>query len=814
VAEKKGTSKFLETRYFGLVIGLLVFVLLTALTFGTILITQIDQKLLDFNFRLKSTIHATNVQEGVSVVQANPRISPDIMIIGIDDKALARFGRWPFARRRHADLVNAFARIKNQGDRERALFLDIFFIEPSETPEDDALLVSSMKQNGRVFLETVLSLEANPPGTDQEFYGREDVLNQSVGKITNIKGDWLKVSTFFGVDSPLKPYGRAIHGYGHANFLNDSDEVYRRQPLVAKLSELIAEIPLDELSIDIPLDRTNFERLAWVDKSNVSHEVPYPLTASVLADLKGKMANSAPPKVETSADGKTQKSFFVVREYRDTFVPSITLSLALEYMHKRLSDIQVVLGKYILIPNPQKFNLDTQQWEPYKLTVTPPQYDKDGNLVKDGVYKTLTEMRIPIDEAGAMVVNFMGPRSSANLDEQQTYPVRSYAGYAGSVTSPDPAKWPPTKKVGNMILMVGPFAQGIAQDEKPTPYGLMYGVEIHANALNTILMNNFLHFIDPWLETVLLFLIVMLTALMVSRLSTIWSLVISISLILVYFFVYLVVFEYYDTALNFFGPALGIFICFLAVVAYRTVFEERDKRRIRDMFGKYVSPAVVDEILQAPPELGGVDKELTVFFSDIRGFTTLSESMTPQALVNHLNLYLTAMTDLILDYKATLDKYVGDEIMCFWGAPVPQEEHALLACKCALKQIEVLNKMNAAWPREKRINIGIGINTGIMTVGNMGSIGRMNYTLTGDMCNLGARLEGTNKEYSTTIIISEFTYAQVKDRVVARELDNIRVKGKNKPVLIYELVDVPEGLEPPKGDGGSRKVTAKAGAGA
>ena len=129
---------------------------------------------------------------------------------------------------------------------------------------------------------------------------------------------------------------------------------------------------------------------------------------------------------------------------------------------------------------------------------------------------------------------------------------------------------------------------------------------------------------------------------------------------------------------------------------------------------------------------------------------------------------------------------------------MPQEEHALLACKCALRQIEVLNKMNSEWPPEKRISIGIGINTGIMTVGNMGSIGRMNYTLMGDMCNLGARLEGTNKQYSTTIIISEFTYAQVKDRVIARELDNIRVKGKNKPVLIYELIDVIDGLEPPK----------------
>jgi adenylate cyclase len=814
VAEKKGASKFFETRYFGLAIGFLVFCILLALNFGTILINQIEQKLLDFNFRLKNTVSATRVQEGVSVIQANPRISPDILIIGIDDKALARFGRWPFPRRRHADLVNAFSRIKNQAERERALFLDIFFIEPSEAAENDALLVSAIRANGRVFLETVLTLNEDPPGTSKEFFGRQDALYRNAGSITNIKGDWLKVSTFLGVDSPLKPYAAATHGYGHANFLPDVDQVYRRQPLVAKLSQLEEEIPLDQLTVNQHIDRSSFERLAWIDKANNVHEVQYPLTPAVLADLKRQMERSAPLKIEESADSKTQKSYYVVREYRDTFLPSITLSLALDSMHKSLSDIEVLLGRYVRIPDPQMYNLQTQQWEPYKLTVRPPQYDKDGNLVKDGVYKSVTELRIPIDETGAMAINFMGPRSSANPDEHQTFPVRSYAGYAGTITSEDPAKWPRTKAVANKILMVGPFAQGMAEDEKPTPFGLMYGVEIHANALNTILMNNYLYFMEPWEVTILLFAIVMLTALMVSRLSTIWSLVISIGIILVYFFVYLLVFEKYDTVLNFFAPALGIFLCFLAVVAYRTVFEERDKRRIRDMFGKYVSPAVVDEILQAPPELGGVDKELTVFFSDIRGFTTLSESMTPQELVNHLNLYLTAMTDLILDYKGTLDKYVGDEIMCFWGAPLPQEDHALLACKCALKQIEVLNRMNAAWPPERRITIGIGINTGIMTVGNMGSIGRMNYTLMGDMCNLGARLEGTNKQYFTTIIISEYTYAQVKDRVIARELDNIRVKGKNRPVLIYELIDVPEGLEPPVGDGAPVKSRARAGAGA
>jgi adenylate cyclase len=798
MAEKKAASKFLETRYFGLVIGLLVFLLLFALSSGTVLVKSLEQKMLDLNFRFKNTVSGTRVQEGVSVVQANPRISPDILIVGIDDKALDRFGRWPFPRYRHADLINAFSRIKNQGERERALFVDVFFSEPSEVPEDDALLVSSIKNSNRVFLETVLLPGENAPQTDAEFFGREDILSSHIGSISNIKGDWLNVSTFYGLEAaPLKPYAAATYGYGHANFLGDADQNYRRQPLVAKLSHLEKEIPLDELTVAEPIDRANFEHLSWIDKNNGIHNVPYPLTPGVLDTLKREMAGSAPLKVVEATDTAPAKSYYVVRKYKDTFIPSITLSLSLEYMHKKMSDLEVVLGQYIRIPSPEKFNVDTQQWEKYSLMDSPAQVDKDGNVVKPAVMRTISEVVIPIDVTGAMLINFMGDPSSANPEEHQTYPVRSYSGYASNPPAPDPAKWPPTKKLGNVIVMVGPFAKGMAADEKPTPFGLMYGVEMHANALNTILMGNFLHYASPVINTLLLFIVIMLISLMVSRLSTLWSLVVTIVAIVVYFFVYMLIFEFNNYILTFSAPAFGAFLAFLAVVAYRTVFEERDKRRITAMFGKYVSPAVVDELLANPPVLGGVDKELTVFFSDIRGFTTLSESLSPQELVNHLNLYLTAMTDLILDYKGTLDKYVGDEIMCFWGAPVPEEEHALLACKCAVRQIQILNKMNEGWPPEKRLSIGIGLNTGIMTVGNMGSIGRMNYTLMGDNVNLGARLEGTNKQYYTTIIMSESTYAQVRDKVVARELDNIRVKGKNKPVLIYELLDVPEGLEPP-----------------
>ena len=168
--------------------------------------------------------------------------------------------------------------------------------------------------------------------------------------------------------------------------------------------------------------------------------------------------------------------------------------------------------------------------------------------------------------------------------------------------------------------------------------------------------------------------------------------------------------------------------------------------------------------------------------------------MTPEALVEHLNEYLEVMTNIVFHTDGTLDKYVGDEIMAFWGAPIPQDDHAIRACRAAIEMMDKLHELNAEWKRtgKPEMNIGIGLNTGDMVVGNMGSSSRMDYTLMGDSVNLGARLEGTNKVYKTNIIISEYTYEHVNDQIIARELDLIRVKGKQLPVRMYELIDIKE----------------------
>jgi adenylate cyclase len=230
------------------------------------------------------------------------------------------------------------------------------------------------------------------------------------------------------------------------------------------------------------------------------------------------------------------------------------------------------------------------------------------------------------------------------------------------------------------------------------------------------------------------------------------------------------------------------------------VFEEREKRKVRKTFERYVSPGVIRLIERDPKKYfkaGGESKELTVMFSDIRSFTSIAEGLTPDELVGLLNEYLGEMTDIVFARWGTLDKYIGDALMAFWGSPFPQEDHSVRACQAALDMSKRLEELNLKWEVEgkKTLRIGIGINTGKVNVGNMGSSRRFSWTVMGDPVNLASRLEGQNKEYHTARIISEFTYGQVKDQFVCRDLDRIRVKGKLKPVKIYELIDVAKNEE-------------------
>lgn len=751
---KKKRTIFFKTKYFGLFIGFVfaLFFSFAGIFFNFFLNTE--SKVLDTYFNLKSRTTKTAVQKGVWFSEENKNVSPAIQIIGVDLKSLQKFGAWPFSRSIHASLINSFNRITNQNEREKALFLDFFFIDDYEDSISDAILAKSINDSGKVFLETILDASSFNDEIDEDMFNRQNFLFSKTNQIGLVQGNWKDLRPYFGLQTNLSLFNSVVKGYGSANLTPDySDEVIRKQPLFLKYSQLLECVAFEDLSVDFEIDESRFQRLCWLDSKGIEHQINLPLNEADLHRLELHIYKNAPPLYDPYGTGDYTQETRVIELYQDYFIPSIAFSLALEHWGVGLESCELHIGKEIIV------HLD----------------------------KTKT-ISIPIDDQCQMFINFAGKPSSSATSEYRTFPVYSYVGYA--VDTPENLNfWPETMGVKDKIVMVGAFDKGMADDEKLTPYGMMFGIEIHANSVNTLITENFITKPHRAIQFLLPFFIIFIVSLLASKMKNLWSIPVVLVFMLSTFISYSLIFDLYSIVFNYYVPLLGSLLTYVIIVLYRASTEEREQRKIKAMFGKYVSPDVVAQMIDNPPELGGVDKELTVFFSDIRGFTSLSETLSPQELVKHLNEYLSAMTDIILETSGTLDKYVGDEIMCFWGAPLEVKDHAYKACCCALLQIKKLAELNSRWPKERQISIGIGINTGIMTVGNMGSKGRMNYTLMGDNVNLGARLEGTNKVYGTTIIVSEATYALVKDQFIFRELDTIRVKGKNRPVVMYELLD-------------------------
>ena len=332
----------------------------------------------------------------------------------------------------------------------------------------------------------------------------------------------------------------------------------------------------------------------------------------------------------------------------------------------------------------------------------------------------------------------------------------------------------------------------------------MHGVEIHATAIQNILDQKYIQRADAMLEFALIIVLALVVTLIVMPLRTIkirYVIVLEFaSVIIVALFIFGVFeiavrsFTNNSTLVNIIYPSLAVILAYVGAAVYQYLVERQQKALIKNVFSKYISSAVVNELVANPEKakLGGDRRELTVFFSDIAGFTTISEQFhtRPEGLVELLNEYLDEMTGIVLKHEGTLDKYEGDAIMAFWGAPIAQKDHALRTCLASLDMQKRLAVMRPKWKKGGRpaLEVRIGINTGVMIVGNMGGKDRFDYTVIGDSVNLASRLEGANKQYGSNIMISDFTYQHVKGLVIVRELDLIQVKGKTDPVKVWELL--------------------------
>ncbi len=333
---------------------------------------------------------------------------------------------------------------------------------------------------------------------------------------------------------------------------------------------------------------------------------------------------------------------------------------------------------------------------------------------------------------------------------------------------------------------------------------IMHGVEIHATATENILDQSFVERAGPTLEISLIvffsvfafFLILWLKQIKLryTILLELGAVLLVLLLIFVVAEIALIAFSSSNVLLNFINPSLAIVLSYFGTAVYQYLTERQQKAMIKGVFSHYISAAVVNELVANPEKakLGGDRRELTVFFSDIAGFTSISEIFhnRPEGLVELLNEYLDEMTSIVLKHQGTLDKYLGDAIMAFWGAPIAQKDHAMRACLAALEMRKRLTALGQKWKKEGKplLDARFGLNTGIMIVGNMGGKDRFDYTVIGDSVNLASRLEGANKQYGSNIMISEFTYNHVKNKMMVRELDLIQVKGKSEPVKVFALL--------------------------
>jgi len=348
------------------------------------------------------------------------------------------------------------------------------------------------------------------------------------------------------------------------------------------------------------------------------------------------------------------------------------------------------------------------------------------------------------------------------------------------------------KLVQGRMCIVG-STETASTDLKPTPIRSVFpGVGVHSAVINSILQRRFIGEAPTWVNVLVIIGVGLLVSVLASFLSTRWAAVGTLAGLVGWSGVAYVAFILWGWWVTMAGPVLAGFLSYAAITAYRQLTEERQKRHIRNAFHHYLSPAVVEEVLQNPEalKLGGERKELTVLFSDVAGFTPISEQMEAEELVLLLNDYLSEMSDVILDSKGYINKYVGDGIMAVFGAPLDDPENAAAACRVALESQHRLKDFRAKLTLEKRpiIRARIGINSGIMIVGNMGSRTLFDYTVMGDNVNIGARLENANKHFGTEIIIGENTYAAVRDTFEARRLGLVHVKGRSKPVGAYELL--------------------------
>jgi adenylate cyclase len=721
-----------------------------------------------------------------------------VAVVAVDEKAIARYGRWPWDRRILAQLVDVLT-----ADGASAIGFDMAFSDEDysgqfagadrfRTRFDEISLATGRR---KVAVERFSEAEADlagsvsaldglrprlKPGAEPIYRAARGRLDDGRRKLAEAKeqfGELVKEHAAYAVElerslnelnadrafaAAIRRSGKVVIGWEALTPAEaDAFSAPQLDEQVRRLGAADLHAPEFRESVDDP--RAHPLRRGIGVKHYIGLRAPLPALAE--ASPSFGFFNAAP-----DSDGVI-RSAILGMEVRGHYLPSLELAavaMAMKIPLRRVIPLALVPGGEFVAG-----------------------FDLDGKLFA------------PTDERGLLRINYYGPDRTdrATFAVDRVMPQYSVADVLADRIPPGALR--------NQVVLVAATAEGTF-DQRNTPFKRYTpGVTIHANAIQTLLDRRFIRtgIGIQMLEVLSALVLGVVFAFLYARVRVGLALpVLLLSAATVHFLSYgffRLGYEVFEAV-----PLMEMASMFVLVTVYRYATEERDKRQLRKAFQLYLNPEVMDEMIAQPEKLklGGDEKELTVLFSDIRDFTSVSEKLSPRALVHLLNGYLTPMTDIIFERRGTLDKYIGDAMMAFFGAPIDDDKHALHCCQAALEMMRQLERLREKWrledPSIPALEHGIGINTGRVVVGNMGSSQRFNYTVMGDAVNLASRLEGLNKEYGTQVLISGATLlaaraaAGSEQALAVRELDAVRVKGKTEPVRIFELRGLGEVPEP------------------
>jgi adenylate cyclase len=670
--------------------------------------------------------------------------SPAIVSAVIDEKSLDKEGRWPWPRSKMAKLVN-----KLSDDGAKVIGFDFFFTEPDENSN----------------LEFLSSLDEKIKSLDIKENGLHDLIEKSM----------INADNDFAFTKAIKESkAKVILSY----FFYESKEALGYEISQGEIDSRIARIKRSVYPV-LQYEKSNskYDPFIFVEEK-YAPEVNLEMLSNVAT-------NSGYINEEPDSDGIIRRYTMVIKFGEDVFTP-FAVQCAWQYLDN---------------PN---------------LILRLAEYGIKGINIGD--------ISIPTDESGRLLINYLGPPG--------TFPQYSITDILNDNFKRGTFR--------DKIVIVGSIAVG-AHDLRNTPFsGTHPGMDVHATVIDNILKNDFISK-TAWAMIYDILAIIVLGILMgfiIPRSGAIYALLITSALIVLHIIGSRWLFSEYGVWVNMVYPILAIFLIYTSLTAYRYLVEEKNKRFLHSTFSSYLSPELIDDMVasETMPELGGEARILTAYFTDIRGFSVFSEKLTAQELVELLNEYLSDMTDILLRERGTLDKYEGDAIIAFVGAPMHIPDHTLRACRVAVGMQNALLELREKWKEEKMLpgqeerntknlppdqwtpgdkwpkvvhdmKMRIGINSGEIVVGNMGSSMRMNYTIMGDHVNLAARLEAGAKQYGIYTAVSEYTLnmeyinefgqkEKAMDLVEVRFIDNITVVGKSEPVKIYELCAMKGDLTP------------------